>query len=78
MASPSTVSPVVGDKFDSSPAPLSVTEYSPPGRRRTSARVPAATRTIVINEGRDTLVILGDGSTILVKGVADIGATPFA
>jgi len=76
MASPLSVGLFLGG--DRSPELPLVAEYRALGNFRANALPSTATRTIVINQGRDTLVMLGDGSTILVKGVANIDATVLA
>jgi hypothetical protein len=73
MASPLLVGSLLGD--ERSPDPPLVAEYRASRHRRANALPSTAARTIVINDGRDTLIMFGDGSTILVKGVADIDET---
>ena len=47
------------------------------GRREVDLPQSAAATALSINQGKDTLITLRDGSTILLKGVADVGAMYF-
>jgi hypothetical protein len=79
MPSPFQVRSVLNnDDLKRVPDPLLVRAYRRSERSPANALPAAETQTVVTNDGRDTLVTLGDGSTILVKGVANIDATFFA